>query len=71
MSSDESDGSEDIPEVAECQLLCEKFAEITGTDEASRLQSFTLGKPVEYYFESLAIELGRIIQCRGHLVLQI
>ncbi|CAL1263402.1 unnamed protein product [Larinioides sclopetarius] len=34
MSSDESDCSEDIPEVAECQRLCEKFAEITETDEA-------------------------------------
>ncbi|XP_054707550.1 tyrosyl-DNA phosphodiesterase 2-like [Uloborus diversus] len=33
MSSDESD-SEDIPEASECQLLCEQFAEITGTDTA-------------------------------------
>ncbi|GFT07532.1 tyrosyl-DNA phosphodiesterase 2 [Nephila pilipes] len=34
MSSDDSDNSEDIPEVSECQRLCECFAEITGTDEA-------------------------------------
>lgn len=33
MSSDSSD-SEDIPDVAECQKLCEQFAEITGTDVA-------------------------------------
>ncbi|GFY69305.1 hypothetical protein TNIN_421821 [Trichonephila inaurata madagascariensis] len=34
MDSDDSDNSEDIPEVSECQRLCECFAEITGTDEA-------------------------------------
>ncbi|KAG8187623.1 hypothetical protein JTE90_027033 [Oedothorax gibbosus] len=55
MSSDSSD-SDDIPDVAECQRLCEQFAEITGTDSACAQfylqdRSWDLDRSVNDFFE--------------------